>query len=115
MMTIKDLIEELQKYPENTKVGLGFHYGGYYDLSKVEKIKIVRDWNKNTLLSREHEDLDSIFINSGECICEELCICSKYEVTETTIKRMSGNPNLLSLYEEDLGKVYTIEEFIVLD
>lgn len=66
-MTIKELIEELKKYPENLSVVARFCDIGLADIVRVEQLNIVRDYhgNKVSCNSGPHEE---IYVNEEELI-----------------------------------------------
>ena len=116
-MTVEDLISKLHEYPPKLKIVKSFHYGGVEYIEGVEKIKIVKDYGLGCL-GGKHTELDSIYMSSQECKCEDIsdiCDCARFIVTDTVIKMIKPNPKLTSAYENEIGKEYYLEDVIVID
>ena len=62
-MTIKELIEKLQSFQEDTKIVVAGYEGGFNDVSTIHEIKIKEDVNKEWFYGA-HEESDD-----GEGIC----------------------------------------------
>lgn len=55
-MTVKELIEQLKKLPEDTKIVIEHSDAGYYDCHSTEKIEIAVDWYERCSWRGPHED-----------------------------------------------------------
>ena len=72
-MTVAQLIESLKNYPPDLQVVVSGYEGGYNDVGRFEKIKIIRDYNKEWYYGK-HERVEDIYDaelikNAVEALC----------------------------------------------
>lgn len=56
-MTVKELIKQLQKYPEDLEVVVTGYEGGYSDVSDLRKLNLKRDYNAGSYYYGPHEEV----------------------------------------------------------
>ena len=57
-MTIAELIKELQKYPQDTRVIFGCFEGGVNDVTYVKETEIYLNYNKGAWYYGKHEEVE---------------------------------------------------------
>ena len=72
-MTVAQLIESLKNYPPDLQVVVSGYEGGYNDVGRFEKIKIIRDYNTAWYYGK-HERVEDIYDeelikNAVEALC----------------------------------------------
>lgn len=60
LMTIAELIKELEQYPQDTRVVIRGYEGGMDDVDEVELTEIYLNYNAGTWYDGNHEEVSSI-------------------------------------------------------
>ena len=74
-MTVEELIEILQTYPPDMKLALRGYEGGFEDVSFIDEMVLVLEYNQHPSYMGRHEDFDYVDVLYPEEI-------SNYDVQE---------------------------------